>query len=143
MRGRKPQANSVRDTVIAWAAGMIAYRYGLKPTRGQAAKEKGTTESGCSIVQKALSGLGGHMTEENVNAIWRDRGPHDETRAARIKATLAVNALRRTHSRGLGNAEWLKKNDPRELTRAWRQRETRRVLGKGTGRRKNRALMDA
>ena len=94
-RGRKPQTNSLRDTAIAWTVGKIAMSYGLKPTRSPATKEKGTIESGCSVVQKALAGLGIDMKEENVNAIWRHAGPHDDTRSALMEAAMASNALRR------------------------------------------------
>jgi hypothetical protein len=144
-RGAKPHTNSLRDTSIAWTAGVIAYRYGLKPTRSPATKEKGTTESGCSIVQEALAALRIGMQEENVNAIWQDMGPHDATRAARMEAVKAAYILRRDFWRLFasrppafgGDAEWLKEREPRETACAWRQRETHRH-GKGTGRRKKR-----
>jgi hypothetical protein len=133
-RGRKPQTKSLRDTAIAWTVGKVAISYGLEPTRSPATKEKGTVESGCSIVQKALAELGIDMEEDNVNAIWGHAGPHDATRSALMEAAIAANALRRdfwrlfaSRPRGMGgDGEWLKEHDPREAAHAWRRTDAGR-----------------
>ena len=77
-RGRNRLDNVVRDFAIATTVEGIAQRYSLPSTRNTST----TTESGCSIVTKALQRLGIHMSEANVNAIWRRmRSWADEMRA--------------------------------------------------------------
>jgi hypothetical protein len=68
-RGRRVQ-HSWRDQAITRVTLVIALRYGLPPTRSPASK----TESACSIVETALEVHKVHMTESNVERIWRDGG---------------------------------------------------------------------
>jgi hypothetical protein len=48
-------------------------RLDFPATRNDATRDKGTQESACSIVQKALARVGVHMEERTVEDIWSNR----------------------------------------------------------------------
>ena len=66
-RGRDMYANVDRDNDIAMVVSNTVEVFDLRPTRNAAT----TTECGCSIVAKALRGIGVEMSEANIAAIWR------------------------------------------------------------------------
>jgi hypothetical protein len=65
-RGRNPCAQKHRNGIVANAVQMLV-EDGFRATRNPAT----AVESGCSIVARALQYIGIHMSEANVNAIWR------------------------------------------------------------------------
>ena len=58
-----------RDLFIVSAIERARSR-GFHPTRSNTSRDKGSAESACSIVQKALARLGVNMSERMVEDIW-------------------------------------------------------------------------
>jgi hypothetical protein len=70
-KGRDPYDNVHRDYSIAVAVHVIVELCGFRPTRNPHTRKTSAPECGCSIVVKALEGVGINMSEANVAAIWR------------------------------------------------------------------------
>jgi hypothetical protein len=65
--GRRRDNDLARDLIIGHTVGMVAERFGLRPTRNYTSRRV----SACSIVAAALRLEGLAMSEANVNQIWK------------------------------------------------------------------------
>ncbi|MER8369009.1 hypothetical protein [Mesorhizobium sp. M1378] len=69
-RGPKPRGNRARNLQYCMAISMLQ-EHGFSPTRNRAAHgDAEATESGCSILSKALAGMGRRVSEQALEKIW-------------------------------------------------------------------------
>lgn len=73
--GPDPLTNVPRDFYITLAVSNTCDEYGFLPMRNRATRDRGTRESGCSIVAAALLRLGVHLSEDAIEKIWKRLGP--------------------------------------------------------------------
>ena len=87
---RDPYDKVHRDYSIAMAVRLIVELCGFRPTRNPHTKKTSAPECGCSIVVKALEGVGINMSEANVAAIWRATKRAQAFRPSSIDPLLVV-----------------------------------------------------
>ena len=73
-RGQRKEDNTYRDMTIAYHL-ILPLLDRFNATRNEATKQKGETESACSIVTKALAKAKLHLSEKTVEDIWGKLGP--------------------------------------------------------------------
>ncbi|MDV4163105.1 hypothetical protein R1538_18445 [Rhizobium leguminosarum] len=68
----KVRGNRARDFQFCMAVSMLQ-EHGFSPTRNRTLHgDPDATESGCSILSKALAGMGTHITERTLERIWEN-----------------------------------------------------------------------
>jgi hypothetical protein len=69
-RGERRLTYERRDEIIARVVLKVSVEYGLRPKRGRDVAAGDKWQSACSIVQKALAGMGLPLSEVTIESIW-------------------------------------------------------------------------